>query len=52
MLLPLSVIAAEPVTSKIANKYSQTDGVTVVNLEGVMLQAVIASEAESDEDAA
>lgn len=52
LLLPLSVMAAEPLTSTIADKYDQTEGVTVVNLEGAMLQAMIASQADSIEDAA
>ena len=52
LLLPLSVMAAEPLTSTIADKYDQTEGVTVVNLEGAMLQAMIASELENTEDAA
>ena len=52
LLLPFSVIAAEPLTSTIADKYGQTEGVTVVNLEGAMLQAMIASQADSIEDAA
>ena len=52
LLLPLSVMAAEPLTSTIADKYDQTEGVTVVNLEGAMLQAMIASQADSVEEAA
>lgn len=52
LLLPIGVMAAEPITSKISDKYGNTDGVTVVNLEGAMLQAMIASEADSVEEAA
>lgn len=52
LLLPLGVMAAKPVTSKIIDKYGKIEGVTVVNLEGAMLQAMIASEADSVEEAA
>lgn len=52
LLLPLGVMAAKPVTSKIIDKYGKIEGVTVVNLEGAMLQAMVASEVDSLEDAA
>lgn len=51
LLLPLYAMAAAPITSKVIDKYGNNEGVTVVNLEGAMLQAMIASELESAEEA-
>ena len=52
LLLPFYAMAAAPITTKLLDKYGNDEGVTVVNLEGAMLQAMIASELENTEDAA
>ena len=52
LLLPVYAMAAAPITTKLLDKYGNDEGVTVVNLEGAMLQAMIASELENTEDAA
>lgn len=43
MLLPISAMASIPEVSELANKYSSTEGVTVVNLTGEMLAMAGAS---------
>ena len=52
LLLPVYAMAAAPITTKLLDKDGNDEGVTVVNLEGAMLQAMIASELENTEDAA
>ena len=43
MLLPISAMASLPEVSELANKYSSTEGVAVVNLTGEMLAMAGAS---------
>lgn len=46
MLLPVMAMAGVPEIDKLATKWNGTDGVTVVNLEGAMLQAMIGAETD------
>lgn len=52
MMLPMVAMAEVPGMDNLSKKWSDTEGITVMNLEGAMLQAMISSQLDDEEDAA